>query len=293
MKLKGSGLQLDLEKTKNLAEVIGKLTLGYLAVAYVLGLLVINVYLNKFNVTSFSLFRLSYITAGIWASLPILIGLFLFGISVLLIYPIILKVSSWWHGLKYRGEEGQHESEYPADVLTLLSIVVPIGISYLIYRIARGATNRDLDVLLLIVVAVIMVSAIILLGVTISKERTHLRRIILIILPLFAVLVLIICTILFGYYFYERIPAYLGGGESKKVQLLVRNTESQALLTEVGVEFEQESHLTSNVELLFAGDDELILLIQVELDGRKKALSIKRDSIQAILPDQTYEMLGR
>jgi hypothetical protein len=293
VKLKGSGLQLDLEKTKNLAEVIGKLTLGYLAVAYVLGLFVNNVYLNKFNVTSYSLFRLSYITAGIWASLPILLALTLFGVSDLIVYLIILKIGRWWHGLQYRGEENQPEFEFPADAFTVLSMVVPAGISYLIYRAVGGATNRDLKVVLLVVIVVIMVSAVTLLGVTVSTDRTHLRRMILIILPLLSVLVLIICTTLFGYDLYERIPAYLGGGKPQKVQLLVRNTESQALLKEVGVEFQKDSHLTSNVELLFVGDDELILLTKVELDDRKKALSVKRDSVQAILPDRTYEMLGR
>ena len=179
MKLKSSELQLDLEKTKNLAEVIGKLTLGYLAVAYVLGLLVINVYLNKFNVTSFSLFRLSYIAAGIWASLPILLALTLFGVSALIIYLIMLKIGRWWHGLQYRGEENQPKFEFPADAFTVLSMVVPAGIIYLIYRAVGGATNRDLKIVLLIVIVVIMVSAVSLLGVTVSTDRNHLRRIIL------------------------------------------------------------------------------------------------------------------
>ena len=93
--------------------------------------------------------------AGIWASLPILLALTLFGVSTLILYLILLKVSRWWHGSQYQAEEDQQELVFPTDVFTILSIAVPVGASYLLYRVAGGSTNGDLKIVMLIVVAVI------------------------------------------------------------------------------------------------------------------------------------------
>lgn len=73
-------------KFRETIEMVGKMTLAGAALCYAFGLVVVNVYLSKFGVYSVDLFRLHYVTAGIWAlldlTLPALLILIFIGIVV-------------------------------------------------------------------------------------------------------------------------------------------------------------------------------------------------------------------
>ena len=65
--------QAVLGKTKEITEVVGKVIIGWLAVCYASGLLMVNLYYSRFGVYSLSLFRLVYVIGGLWVFLPIFI----------------------------------------------------------------------------------------------------------------------------------------------------------------------------------------------------------------------------
>jgi hypothetical protein len=71
-----------LETVKDGVEMFSKIFLGLAVACFVCGVIVVNLYLREFGFASFSLFRVSYITAGVWTFSPIgfaalLVGSFL------------------------------------------------------------------------------------------------------------------------------------------------------------------------------------------------------------------------
>ena len=77
------------DATKNIAEIIGKIFLGAVAVCYVIGLAVVNIYLNNYGIYILSLLHLSYISAGIWALIQILVPM-----SIILLFLLHSEVHS-------------------------------------------------------------------------------------------------------------------------------------------------------------------------------------------------------
>jgi hypothetical protein len=71
------------------------------AIAYVAGLLVVNLYYNRFGVYSLTLFRLNYVIAGVWAFLPVLLSflaiLSILGFAYYFETPrkLLLKLAKW------------------------------------------------------------------------------------------------------------------------------------------------------------------------------------------------------
>jgi hypothetical protein len=83
------------EKMKNLIELVGKLSIGFVALSYVIGLLVVNIHLNKYGAYSLGIFRLNYISAGMWTLFPVLFPL-------LLLFILILFAMSYFNSWKRR-----------------------------------------------------------------------------------------------------------------------------------------------------------------------------------------------
>ena len=70
---------------KESLELGGKAMLGLAGLCYVLGLVVVTVHLNRLGLNSLALSQLQYIMAGVWALLPIIVGMFL---TIVAIYSV-------------------------------------------------------------------------------------------------------------------------------------------------------------------------------------------------------------
>ena len=62
---------------KTSLEVTGKMLAGFAGLCYVTGLLVVTVHLSELGLNSLVLSQLHYVMAGVWALLPIILGMFL------------------------------------------------------------------------------------------------------------------------------------------------------------------------------------------------------------------------
>lgn len=251
----------SLEDIKNAVEVIGKVTLGVVAVCYVIGLVVVNVYLNKYGIYSLSLLRLNYISAGIWALIPILIPL-----SAILIIRLRSEVSPviFWG--------------YLLSFIPLLSVLVPVAI----------ALRFDPSPYwLLVIFTGIYLSLLLIMLAESIKEHLYSKdlskHVFIGVLP---VLIIIVShTAIFANSVYGTIPSQIGGGSPKKVQFIVAaENEVRKALTDSGVLFtknesQQDTNKTEPVLLLFVTDQECVVLIK----GASTAVSIRRDMVKTIL----------
>ena len=284
----------NLEKVRSLIEVAGRLTIGLSALCYVLGLLVLNIYLSKYGVYSLSLFRLNYITAGLLALSPILFGFIAFLLGVSLVYPLILVIRRKLHSVFHPGEELAAEfGELTSFGLLLLLLAAPVGIEVIIFRVAGGTIEGPWGIpLVMAIVTNILCAVATCFGILLDPD-SYSRKVVLVIVPVAAAVLIIGCSVLFASSLYEKVPPHLGGGEPKEVELFVNSSESRALLEEADIEFIKNTHTATNVRLLFTTDDEYILLVKVPLSSTEQAVTIKRELIQGVRPKETFPILGQ
>jgi hypothetical protein len=290
--MSSSSSRLDLEKSKNMIEVAGKLIIGLSALCYVLGLVVINIYLSKYSVYSLSLFRLNYITAGMLALSPVLFGLITFLIALGLVYPLVLILRRKWHSFFDPEEElPTGVGEHSFGLLLILLLAVSTGLTYATFRVAGVPTGEMWGILLVTALVTNVLCTLATCFGILLEPGSYFRQVILVIVPAAAALGIILHTVLFASYVYEKVPPHLGGGEPKSVELFVSSSEGRALLEEAEIEFEDDKHLATNVRLLFSTDGEYIILVKTPLDGREHAVTVRRELIQGIRPKDTF-MLG-
>ena len=283
--------QVTLDKLKDLIEILGKVAIGLIALGYAVGLVVINIHLNKYGIHSMSLFRLNYISAGMWALMPMLLPLFVF-----LLLLIIRKAHSG-------GKARYSIRGFVIPVILVLSVIsFPLVVQHRLQMsfIQVGwLTSLGMGVLFS--------------GYLILTVRDYLivpaRGSEYFALPFttaaVAVCVLSLHAILFAYNVYDKIPSHLGGGRFQIVQLVLdADNNTSTLFEREGIEFlseysarepradaasgsarpasakapsDKDYKMTNNVELIAVTDEEYIL------HGRHGALTIQRSVVKAVL----------
>lgn len=284
--------RLDLEKTKNVIEVVGKLTVGLAAVCYVLGLVVVNVYLSKYSVYSLDLFRLNYVTAGLLALSPVLFGVVTSLMLAGLMYPLFAAVSRKVRSSLIPGERWDGLGANTLMILLVAQVLVATAVTYLIFWTAGIPADRGWGFIIGAALVTNVLCAIAMYFGVLQTQQPYLRQVTLMIVPALAVIVVLGHAVFFGAYLYEGVAAQLGGGRPREVEVLVNDPDARALLEEAGVEFQEDSRLAKNVRLLFATEGEYILLVKVPLNDREQAVTVKRDLIQIIRPKESFPTLG-
>jgi hypothetical protein len=280
-----------LEKAKNVIEVVGKLTVGLGAVCYVIGLVVTNLYLAKYSVYSLDLFRLNYVTAGLLALAPELFGLALSAALTVMLYPLFASASRWLHEERRDEEAWDGLGGNALMILLVTQVLAATGLTYLAFWMARIPTAGVWGLIIAAALATNILCAVVTCLAVLQTRQSYLRQASLVIISAVAVMVVMGHAVFFGAYLYERVPAHLGGGRPKEVEVLVSSPEARALLEEAGVEFEKNSRSAINVRLLFATESDYILLVKVPLNDREQAVTVKRELIQAIKPKDTFPAL--
>lgn len=275
--------RLNLEKSKNLMEVAGKLIIGLSALCYVLGLVVINIYLSKYSVYSLSLFRLNYITAGMLALSPVLGGLITFLIALGLVYPLVLILRRKWHSFFDPEEElSAGVGEHTSGLLLILLLGVSMALTYGAFRVTGVPTGEMWGILLVTALVTNILCTVATCFGILLESGSYFRQVVLVVLPAVAALGIILHTVFFASYAYEKIPPHLGGGEPKSVELFVNSSDSRELLKEAEIEFDDGTRKATNVRLLYSTEDEYILLVKGPLGGQEQALTVRREQIDGI-----------
>lgn len=243
---------------KNVVELISKVALGTVALCYVLGLAVVNIYLNKYGVFALDLFRLNYISAGIWTLMPVVIA-----ILVLMVFRMRSQVRR----------------------TTLLGYLLSLTPFLFVLAVSLRFKPSQFWILAIIngsFLAYMLIVATESVARNINTPQLG-NYILMALLP--TSLLLLSHTAIFANLVYGTIPSQIGGGRPKPVQLIVsEENENKKILIESGLslvknENQTDSNKSETVLLLFLTDQECIVLVK----GGSNAISIRRDLIKTIL----------
>ena len=97
----GKDAPTNLERLEKIIESVGKIFLFVGATSYVLGVIVVSIYLGIFNAPAMSLLKINYVLTGMWALIPLLLGA-IFICSIIYLWYLV-KPAKWWSWLKLIG----------------------------------------------------------------------------------------------------------------------------------------------------------------------------------------------
>lgn len=259
--------------------------LGLAATCYVIGLLVTSMYLNSFGVTSsVGLFRLSYLTAGMWTLAPIFAS-FVVAFCLMGICSIFNKKFLWFNELFGYDENAL----FVETTMKRKEIAVGLILLLLLSAFSWFQIQDTLNTLGLALGAKwfgFMRGGFIAATYVISA-RVFAKRIKEYVLSLgMSVFFVAFGTLLFLSYLsdfakngYGEIPAYLGGGKPKKVHLILdAKGDTAKQLSSMGLSTTIPNQKT-DIELLYATESEYIFLVKKK---ETVPVTVKRDLVQAI-----------
>ena len=274
------------DRLVKITELVGKTAIGLLATCYVIGILVVNVYLSNYGIHSLSLFRLIYVTAGVWAIFPIFMGLVLVYSAFIFLFK--LRPSHLIIRGLFRPQKPKDDS--PTQLLSWSALVVFIIISAFLTLLTFWAIRLPFrSEWLLFLFGGIVVAFLSIFLVLIPQEKSLEDYFHYSLLFILVALMLTAYVATFSRYGYGLIPYHIGGGSPQTVHFNVAaDVELRTFLQEAGISFEGESYRTEGVTLLFTTDDEYILLVSKPDSNKQRAISLRRDNIKAILYTDGY-----
>jgi len=263
-----------MEKAKEAIELIGKGLVFLVGVCYIVGLVIVNLHLNKYGFYSFSLLQINYILAGIWALVPVVAAL-LIGSAV---FDKIAETSESTKQLpkKYR-------------ILNwLLLVLSPLYMLIGTIPLYLGGGQFEwawiyvptLGGLITFYLVAKIYSMVIVrrydkeLGTRRSNRYTFGE-----VRTIFITLIFFIAYMfVFARTLYREIPSSLGGGRPNLIQVTVK-PEDKAYIESIGVGFSDIPYKTNPIELLLSTDRDYILLP----DPKGNAVSVPHDLIKSVI----------
>lgn len=263
-------------KAKEMLEFIGKLMLGLAGLSYTLGLIIMNLHLYKYGVYSLNLLRLNYVIAGFWSLVPVIVWLLIaVKVSWLLLY-YNKKFCAFYNLPTLNGSLTRDDKKLIRAELLLVFIVVVAVILIVYFTI-----GFQLNWLNPIVVAGLLSGSIVHLSLTaMTFSRALLSRVYLRVSSFILVsLATITYIVAFALAMYGSIPSHLGGGAPKEIIIVfAEDFETKKLLDIAGFSFFTNSTQMASARLLFATEEEYILLP----NDRDISLSVPRGSVKAV-----------
>lgn len=278
-----------METAKNSIEIVGKIAIGLFAIFYAIGIVVVNIHLNKFGVYSLSLFRLNYVAAGLWALMPIFIG----AIVLLLIFSIFYQLSASvreFSSVLGLPDQLLGADKYQRQMLLALGILI-LGIVLTLLLIPSLVSMNIAFAVWTSILGGFLVIFLVFLTTFVNHKAISSTFDLLFTFfsTLFTLFVFGVYVIFFSYVPYGRIPSYLGGGSPKRAQLILdEDSKIKEKLESIGVIF-RSSTLTANVQILMDTDSDYILMIESHDSDDKpvlKGLTLPKDVVKAILYDE-------
>lgn len=273
--------RLSLDEIKNLAEVVGKTLLGIIGICYVIGLCVVSVYLNNYGIHSLSLLRVNYITAGVWAILPILISLFTF-------FAVIGIFESLRRRKRRRHDASSESSEMKASLKgkltwSMISNWFLFGSLTIVVGVLLGIELSGKWLLALLTGSFVVLSFLPLfhLFTRPAVPGTLGRSIRIGSILILAVLILFLHILVFANRVYRTIPSQIGGGGAQRVQVIFDEGKLPSVLMEASAN-SQGIQQSKDVWLLFVTDQEYVFIVK-DADNKEFSIGIQRDGVKMIL----------
>jgi hypothetical protein len=291
----------EVENSLTKIESLGKALLFCGAVCYVVGLLVVNIYLRRFGFSDFSLLRTRFIFAGAICLIPTVI----FSIMFFFIGRIIAN------GITHMYELDVKKSFFSLKmiIVMLAKIVITIGVSIYVFFLfpspngfwnSSGVTPWG-DYILPIVTSLISIGIIpSILGFKSGVEsncgpgfgneqhrilRGKIDRIWILLLALTPVLIYgaLLYLGVFSSYIYPSTPDLFGGARAKQVQFVLFDDAMDEVL-HAGLVMEGELHRTIPLPLLWEGERVYLVAVPGQPNtGWQRSVQIDKSMVAAVL----------
>jgi hypothetical protein len=263
-------------------EVLSKILIVFTALCYFLGLIIININLSGYGIYFFDLFKVSYITAGLWFLLPMIVLLLLYLVIFFSIKKIILDIAI---PLIKKRKKPILKSIFPfLGVLFFFYIVVVYSYIFRNDPVFAEVKWVRLDLFLLVLLITSLLVFVLLLVSYYSKSKA-----IMLTFCSGSIIPFIVGMLYFAEFVYDEIPKYLGGGRPIKAALVLEvNNNVVSLLNheniyirsfgdeKKGVKQENFILTTDNVNVVLETDKEIFITKNGHLIG------LPRDCIKAI-----------
>jgi hypothetical protein len=258
-----------MERIREILEMGGKALILIAGSCYVIGLIVVNIHLSQYGFYSLSLLQLNYITAGIWALLPILLVVFI------IVYIVDTFFTEW-------------EREQPST-LKWKTVVVGIGIIFagtgvfgLLSMLARAlgltfgwnwvlVSGAGAGAAFFLMITVFTIAS--------PKSFSTVKATFNTLQIIFLTAVIFIAYVAyFARALYKELPGALGGGRPHLIRLVVE-PEAKPFLENAGLQFPNEPNKTEPLELIVSTDKEYVLLS----NPSKNAVSVPNGLVKAVI----------
>jgi len=245
-------------------ELLSKGILGFAAICFVCGIIVVNLYLRDFGVASFSLFRVSYITAGVWTFSPIVFAALVFGTFL----------------VSFLGDSTTRNNPQAKSRKRVLDILVAVIVPLVILSALFSGLQIAFSWRWLFAILIGFVIGILLVATIYNSARREKGE---------AAIVGFVCGLGFLFYLlylapslYRDIPASLGGGAGTPVVLVIPE-DKQALVKAAGIPL-AEPPTSKPVTLLIETDKTYVVVV----GDSKGAITLNADLVSAVrhLPPQ-------
>lgn len=252
-----------LEAVKDGVEMFSKIILGVAAACFVCGIIVVNLYLREFGVASFSLFRVSYITAGVWAFSPI-------GFAMLLLGAFFF---SYFQDLLDEEPRIQPSRRKKVEKIFAAIVFAVVVLGAVLYGFGIPISWK---LLIAILIGILIGSMVIVASLILLRSKGNREKVPSVFLAFFCA-VGFLCYLLFlAPSLYREIPASVGGGAGMPVVFIV-SAENREMVKAAGITF-AESFRTNEVTLLLQTDKEYVVLA----GDPKVAITLNADLVSAI-----------
>jgi hypothetical protein len=263
-----------LEAIKNGIEMFSKIILGVAAACFVCGIIVVNLYLREFGVASFSMFRVSYITAGFWTFSPV-------GFAALVVGTFLFV----YFQDQLAGEQVQQPSRWMKWKKISIGMIASVFVIALLFSgLGIPPSWKWLGA---IFIGACMGLVLIAAPVSFLQSKTSREKLV-------SALLAFVCVSGFVYYIlflapslYSEIPASVGGGAGMPVVFVV-STDKQELVKAAGLTF-AEPMRTDQVTLLLQTDKEYVVLA----GNPRTAITLSADLVSAIRHAPPRKSFGR
>ncbi len=250
-----------------------KLAVAFVAIAYVFGIVVLNVHLSRYGYHSLGLLQLDYVVAGLWSLFPVILTCLL-----IFIYFYFRFESSLFDGSQSKTNVSVEQkltqliAAGVACLLTVLFIFWYFEIDFAWSWVVAG------------LVGFFITAGIVVFPIGIAAEENRKDRILLAVMLIWCLIFLPFYLVYFGRNVYQTIPDTSGGGKGTKAVLVAKDAAAQSLLEAVGARF-AENRKSAPVRLIRSTDKEMIIALESPPENQPGMKGVRLDAglVSAIL----------
>lgn len=297
-------------------ESAGKCIIGFAALCYVIGLVVVSCHLNRYGVNYIGLLRINYVIAGVWTLLPVLLVLFVSFMTFCILIGVLPAFARFVSRFTGRSaEEFKNTNRFGVPVFFLVPFsILSLFYIYVTFFMIVGASPFEIfaesaKTAFMSTLTIVTGPAVMLFASKVKRYHTSkagLRNaFILVILTVH----LSVYAVTFSYEVYGKIPAYIGGGKLKTVRFLLEiKPTAKTYLEAEGIEFKvkQEAsienrnrdnkeikkdgkpesgiYITGDVYLVFYTDNDYFIVVpNKSSDKNYNVVTLKKDIVKALV----------